>query len=119
MERENVLDNVAVLEKIALDSMLPLVDKYEIVGDVRIKGLYLALEFVEDKDTKAPAKEITRQIHRRLLNKGVVGIHERGLWWIRWLPALNMPPALFQKACDLLEETIDEVSREYGKGIAG
>ena len=119
MERENVLDNVAVLEKIALDSMLPLVDKYEIVGDVRIKGLYLALEFVEDKETKAPAKEITRQIHRRLLNKGVVGIHERGLWWIRWLPALNMPPALFQKACDLLEETIDEVSREYGKGIAG
>ncbi len=118
MERENVLENVARLEQIAVERLTALQDKYEAVGDVRIKGLYIALEFVEDRETKKPAKRFARQVHYRLIQRGVVGIHERGLWWIRWLPALNMPEELFSKACDLLEEVVDEVSREFGMGRA-
>ncbi len=118
LERENVLDNVAVLERIAQEELATLVDKYEIVGDVRIKGLYIAIEIVEDKESKTPAKRLAREIHRRCVRKGVVMIHERGIWWLRPLPALNMPPELFRRACHLVQEAIDEVSREFGKGIA-
>ena len=110
MEQEQVLENVATLEQIALERLAPLVDKYEIVGDVRIKGLYIALEFVKDKTTKEPACEMAREIHFGCLRRGLVLIHEKDLWWIRLLPALNMPAEMFHVACDIIEETIREVA---------
>ncbi len=118
MEQERVGENVAALEKIALERLSPLVDKYEIVGDVRIKGVYIALEFVEDKESRRPAPRLTRAIHRHCVEHGLVLIHEQGLWWIRLLPALNMPPELFRLGCDIIEEAIRAVSQEYGKGVA-
>jgi len=117
MERDHILDHVARLEKIAHEKLAPLVDKYEIVGDVRIQGLYIAIEFVEDKVKKGRPAKMTREIHRGCLRRGLVLIHEEGLWWIRLLPALNMPEEMFRKACDIIEESIHEVSVKWGKGI--
>ena len=118
LERENALDNVAELEAIAQEMLGSLADKYEIVGDVRIMGLYIALEFVEDKASRKPARAITREIHKECIRRGLVLIDEEGIWWLRLLPALNMPAALFRKGCAIIEESIDEVSRRHGKGVA-
>ena len=52
MERDKVLDNVAELEKVAKARFGAMKDKYEIVGDVRVIGAYMCVEFVEDKDTQ-------------------------------------------------------------------
>jgi 4-aminobutyrate aminotransferase-like enzyme len=118
MERDRVLNNVADLERHALERLGPLVSRYEIVGDVRIKGLYIALEFVEDKASKEPAKELTREIHLGCIRSGLVPVHEKGLWWLRLYPALNMPRSTFATACDIVEEAIEAVSHKYGLGIA-
>jgi 4-aminobutyrate aminotransferase-like enzyme len=118
MERDCVLDHVVELESFALDRLGPLVNKYQVVGDVRIKGLYIALEFVKDKDSKEPAPELTREIHLGCIRRGLVPVHEQGLWWLRLYPALNMPQATFALACDVVEEAIDAVSRKNGLGIA-
>jgi len=117
MQRDNVLDNVLVLEEIAKRKLGSLVNKYEIVGDVRIKGLYLAIEFVEDKQTKKPAFDCCGEVVKLLQSKGVVPIFESVQWWIRPAPALNMPPDLFTLGCDILEECIAETSLKYGKGV--
>lgn len=105
---------MAALEKIAQEKLAPLVDRYEIVGDVRIQGLFIGLEFVKDKASKEPALEIAHQIHFGCLRRGLVLIHEEGLWWIRLLPALNMPAEMFRTACDIIEESIQEMGRERG-----
>jgi 4-aminobutyrate aminotransferase-like enzyme len=118
MERDQVLDHVADLELLALDKLGPLVSKYEIVGDVRITGLYIALEFVKDKHTKEPAAELTREIHFGCIRRGLVPVHEEGLWWIRLYPALNMPHTTFATACDIVEAAIEDVCRRHGLGIA-
>ena len=118
LEREKALENVARLEQVALERLGSLVGRYEILGDVRIKGLYIALEFVEDKESKQPAPAITREIHRECIRRGLVLIDEEGIWWLRLLPALNMPEPLFRKACDIIEESIAVVSRKHGKGVA-
>jgi 4-aminobutyrate aminotransferase-like enzyme len=112
MERDRVLDHVAHLERLARNRLEPLVSRYEIVGDVRIQGLYIGLEFVQDKDTKKPAKTQTREIHRGCIRHGLVPIHEDGLWWLRLYPALNMPQATFEQGLDIVEAAIDEVARE-------
>ena len=85
---------------------------------MRVKGLYIALEIVKDKLTKEPAAELTREIHFECIRRGLVPIHEAGLWWIRLYPALNMPRRTFATACNIVGEAIEEVSRKYGLGIA-
>lgn len=111
IEREGLLDRGRELEKIALDRLLPLVRRFEIVGDVRVKGLYIAVEFVRDKETKTKAPELARAAHFACLERGVVDIYDRGMHVVRWQPALSMPPDLLVRACDLLEDAIAETER--------
>jgi hypothetical protein len=47
----------------------------------------------------------------------VIPIYEPAFNWFRPTPALNMPPELFALGCDLVEESIAEVSKTYGKGV--
>ncbi len=117
MKRDKVLENVKELERIAKSRFGAMKDKYEVVGDVRVKGCYQCLEFVEDKDTKAPAHEITREVVYAMERRGVVPIYEPAYNWFRPTPALNQPPELFALGCDLVEESIAEVSHRYGKGV--
>ena len=93
-------------------------DKYEIVGDVRVIGAYMAIEFVEDKDSKAPAHELTREVVYEMERRGVVPIYEPAFNYFRPTPALNQPPELFALGCDIVEECVAEVSRRFAKGIA-
>jgi 4-aminobutyrate aminotransferase-like enzyme len=81
-------------------------------------GAYQCVEFVEDRDTKAPARGLAEEISNRMVELGVVSISEPAFSYIRPTPALNMPPALFSVGCDLVEQAVDEVSRMHGKGIA-
>jgi 4-aminobutyrate aminotransferase-like enzyme len=118
IERDALLDHVAQLEALAIHRLKPLVSRYEIVGDVRIKGLYIALEFVRDKATKEPAPGLAREIHLGCIHRGLVPVHESGLWWIRLYPALNMPVATLARACDILEESIAETVHNHGFGTA-
>lgn len=117
LEREAVLKHVSELEQMAQKRLEPLAAKHQIVGDVRIRGLYIALEFVKDKGSKEPAPELTREIHIGCIRRGLVPVHEYGLWWLRLYPALNMPHDTFRVGCDILEESIAEVSRRHGFGV--
>jgi 4-aminobutyrate aminotransferase/(S)-3-amino-2-methylpropionate transaminase len=118
MERDHVLDNVAELERVAKARFGAMKERYEIVGDVRVIGAYMCVEFVEDKVTKAPAHDLTREIVYAMERKGVVPIYEPAFSSFRPTPALNQPPELFALGCDIVEECVAEASRAHGKGIA-
>lgn len=118
MERDRVLDNVASLEKTAREKLRPLAGKYEIVGDVRIQGVYMGVEFVESAEKKGRAGSFGDEVARLCAQKGLVMLHEQGQWWIRPTPANNMPPEIFAKGCDIIEESISEVSEKHRMGIA-
>jgi 4-aminobutyrate aminotransferase len=108
IERDGLLDRGRELEKIALDRLLPLAEQFSIVGEVRVKGLYIAVEFVKDKETKEKGVEEARAVHFRCLERGIVDIYDRGMHVVRWQPALTMPADMLVRACDLLEESIAE-----------
>ena len=57
IERENLLENVTKMGEYFQDQLFALKDKYEIIGDVRGKGLFQGLELVEDRATKVPVAE--------------------------------------------------------------
>lgn len=93
-----------------------MVDRYEAVGDVRVKGAYMAVEFVHDKESRAADREFAAAVAEGLVQRGVVPIYESEFPWVRPTPALNMPPELFAQGCDIFEEVVADVSRRYGRG---
>ncbi len=107
---EGVLDNVAILEGIARDALEPLRAASPIVADIRIRGLYLAVEFM-DPATGRRAPEISARVHQRCVRMGLIGIQDDVAHY-RGLPALNMEPELFSAAMEILSAAITEVGRD-------
>jgi 4-aminobutyrate aminotransferase-like enzyme len=82
-----------------------LYDKYELIGDVRGRGLFFGAELVRDRNTLEPATAEARQLVNAMRNKGVliskIGMHDN---------ILKMrPPMPFAKEhADLLFSALDE-----------
>lgn len=109
---EDVLSNVAAIERIALEELTPLVDKIPQVGDVRAAGALIGVEFVRDKQTITPAPAFHRAVHLAALRRGLLGVTQWGKWVYRMQPALNMPPELFRWSCRALAESVEEVAAD-------
>lgn len=79
IERENLQAKCAELGDRLLAGFRRLYEKYPVVGDVRGKGLMVALEFVKDRETKDPDKEACARIFERCRELGVLvgkgGLH--------------------------------------------
>ena len=112
IKSDNLLGHVGDLEQLLLERMGRWPAKYELVGDVRIKGLYIAVEFVADKDSKRRIPDFARRVHARSVRGGVAGIYIPGMSLLRWLPALNMSRETIEKAMDILEDSIVIESRQ-------
>jgi alanine-glyoxylate transaminase/(R)-3-amino-2-methylpropionate-pyruvate transaminase len=54
------------------DVLMRLHQRYEIIGDVRGRGLMLAIELVKDRKSKAPATEATAEIFEKTREHGLV-----------------------------------------------
>lgn len=73
MEEHNVLDNVVKMGEYLLDGLKGLERKYEIIGDVRGKGLFCGLELVKDRATKEPVPEnVAGAIVAACMQEGVI-----------------------------------------------
>ena len=104
-ERERVLDNVSRLEAIAREVLAPLPDRFDVVGDVRIKGTYIAVEFVKDKLTKERYPELQEAVELACVRRGLVVITHNAA--LRVLPSLTMKADLFRKGMDIIVESIE------------
>lgn len=90
-------------------------DRYEVIGDIRGMGLFLGIELVTDRRTKAPATDIARAISN--------GARERGVLMGTEGPFDNVlkmrPPMIFSRAdadllISVLEETFAAVMTRHG-----
>jgi 4-aminobutyrate aminotransferase-like enzyme len=52
--------------------MIPFIDRFSIVGDVRGSGLFLGVELVRDRETLEPAKEEAEFIINRMREAGIL-----------------------------------------------
>jgi len=53
------------------DGLLALQDRHECIGDVRGRGLMQGIELVKDRQTKAPADDLGRQVTAECLALGL------------------------------------------------
>ena len=104
IEREG-LQNAAMVGEKLKERMSSWVHKYPMVGDVRGKGLMLAVEIVADKQSKAPASKVRDQIVSAAFENGVLllGCGETS---IRLSPPLIVTQEQGDYALDVLERCI-------------
>ena len=87
-----------------LDGLRELQRKHAVIGDVRGKGLMLAIELVKDRQTKEPAIEERDRFELECYRRGLLVI-ACGVSTIR----LSPPLVINEAQCDFALETFDQV----------
>jgi 4-aminobutyrate aminotransferase-like enzyme len=108
LAEENLMEKAASLGEYVKNRLLEMQKKYEIIGDVRGKGLAICIELVKDPQTKEPidSKWFTGKMHKKgvLMVSGGVGV--------RICPPLVISKEMMEQELDILESVIKEVSAE-------
>ena len=72
MERDNLQERCATLGKRLMNGLHKLMEKHEVIGDVRGKGLMLGMELVTDRDSKEPAAARTAAVFEKARELGAL-----------------------------------------------
>jgi 4-aminobutyrate aminotransferase len=110
IEEENLLANAETVGNYFRGKLDELHQKYPVIGEVRGKGLMLALELVKDRTTKEPAPEATAQLLERTRDNGLL-IGKGGLYAnvIRLSPMLNIGKADVDEAVRVLDLSLGQL----------
>jgi len=105
----NMMKNAAKQGDRLLNGLRKLQKTYECMGDVRGKGLMVAVELVKDRETKAPATLWRNGIIRKTFEKGllVLGCGENS---IRFSPSLSVKPGEVDTCLSIFEDALKEVA---------
>lgn len=109
IESEKLLENARRLGDKAKKRFLEMKEKYEIVGDVRGKGLFVGIEIVKDKKSKARGDEEAARVVDYCFEHGVLVIFA-GHNTLRFIPPLNVTEDVMDEGIDIMEEGIAVVN---------
>jgi 4-aminobutyrate aminotransferase-like enzyme len=111
-EREPILENVRALEQAARDALLPLTDRYACVGDVRVTGCFIAIEFVKDRTTKERDPDLMNRVDAGCIRRGLLA--DASTTSLNLQPSLVMPVELMARAAEIVDEAIAEALEAPG-----
>jgi 4-aminobutyrate aminotransferase-like enzyme len=72
IDRENILENVATVGAYTRMGLEKLMDKYDVIGDIRGRGLFLSMELVKDRALKTPDAITAHQMANLMKDEGVI-----------------------------------------------
>jgi 4-aminobutyrate aminotransferase len=110
IEEQNLNVNAANMGCYLRGKLNELREKHSLIGDVRGMGLMQALELVEDRQTKAPAKAATAQVMEAARRNGLL-IGKGGLYGnvLRISPPLNIGKSDIDNFAIALDASFDSV----------
>jgi 2,2-dialkylglycine decarboxylase (pyruvate) len=82
LRRERLAERAIVLGERLEAGLRELHQRYEVIGDVRGRGLMIGVELVKDRRTKVPDPELAARIMSRCLEQGLSTSVVRGGWGI-------------------------------------
>ncbi len=109
IKTERLVENARRVGEKAKRRLLAMKEKYEIVGDVRGMGLFIGVEIVKDKKSKARGEAEARQIMDYCFHHGLLAIMA-GRTTLRVIPPLNISEDEINEGLDIMEEGIAAVN---------
>ncbi|GAJ15127.1 unnamed protein product, partial [marine sediment metagenome] len=108
---EELMEKAKELGEYTINRLKEMQEKYEVIGDVRGKGLAICIELVKNRKTKEPID--SKDFIARMFRKGVLMVS--GGVGVRVFPPLIISKDLMDTGIEILESTIKEVNKEYSK----
>jgi 4-aminobutyrate aminotransferase-like enzyme len=72
IKRDRLVEHAARVGKILRDGIAALARRHEAIGDVRGAGLFVGVELVSDRTSRAPDRALTSKVVNRMRDKGVL-----------------------------------------------
>ena len=111
IEDENLVENSRLVGAMMLRELETWVDKYPFVGTARGAGMFMALELVSDKTTKAALpRKVTERIFTECVRRGLLSMSYSASFRIQ--PPLTTDEATARNGLAILGEVFDVVARE-------
>ena len=105
---EKLMENATKMGGIAMKRLEEIKEDYEIVGDVRGKGLFIGVEMVKDKKTKERGIRESQAVTRECFKEGLILI-TAGRNTLRVIPPLNVSRDELEEGLDVMESAIAKV----------
>ena len=108
-KNENLIENSATLGKVLRERLEKLKTQYDVIGDVRNKGLFGAIELVQNRETKEPlSASIASKLKPMLMAKGLSTLVKGHIIFVG--PPLIVSKEELLYGLTLIEEVIQEIN---------
>jgi len=105
------MQNAKEVGEYAMDALEEIKSRHPSIGEVRGKGLMIGVEFVTDRETKEPAKELTDRVVTLGFERGLLML-SCGKSVIRIAPPLSMNKSEMDEGLRLFEEALTAAEKE-------
>ncbi|HEX8099327.1 MAG TPA: 4-aminobutyrate--2-oxoglutarate transaminase [Actinomycetota bacterium] len=107
IEGDGLLDRATRIGEVMHGRLREMQERFELIGDVRGRGAMVAMELVEDRTTKTPAKHASSRVIEECYRQGVV-VLKAGTYdnVIRLLPPLTISEELLGEGLDVIEKAL-------------
>ncbi len=111
---EKIPQKAAKTGEYLLNQWMGLQESHSLIGDVRGWGLFIGVELVKDRDTKAPAKEEINWIQNECYKRGLI-IQKAGYFGNRFnnYPTLAITEEEIDRAIEILDTVISEAEKKF------
>jgi 4-aminobutyrate aminotransferase len=111
MEEESLMKNATNMGGYLQSSLHSLAEHHEMAGDIRGRGLTVGLEFVSDRESKAPAARYAAKVVYRAFELGLilyyVGMNSNVL---ELTPPLNISAREVDEGVEILDQAMEDVT---------
>jgi 4-aminobutyrate aminotransferase len=109
---EGVMENVRNVGRVLLDGLKSLAEKHTIIGDVRGKGLMIAVELVRDRKTKEAIPDARDRAVQMAFARGLL-LLGCGPTGFRIVPPLNLTEREARIGLAILEEVLAKIDSNH------
>ena len=102
-----LMQNARKMGELLMTGLRELQSRHEVIGDVRGKGLFVGIELVEDRQTKAPAKTLAHDLEQALFQKGLL-VLQCGESTLRMAPPLVIDEVDVRNALRIFDGCLSE-----------
>ena len=105
------VQNAARMGERFLGRLKQIQEAHPSIGDVRGLGLMVAIELVQDRETKEPATDLRNVVVRKCFEKGLL-ILGCGTSSVRFVPALSITEDVVDEGLEVFEQALSEAESE-------
>lgn len=113
--RDRLAERAERLGELAMTELNTLKDKYEVVGDIRGKGLYRMLDIVKDRKTRTPDPQMAERIRYNAVMEGIATIAVKH--YVRFCPPLIITEAEIKDIVGRLDIAIKRAMDGFPKDV--